>query len=128
LLTDTGSQTYKLDALLWRLGQQGCKSRLLPELPADAHFKLRRWPDFGRLEHTPNHLRLAARLVRQRMTVLELAIVTGLPVSTINAFVNACCLIELLEVHAVDQENGSTSGARPSRYRGIFGAIRSALS
>lgn len=127
LLTDTGSQTYKLETLLWRLGQHGCKSRLLPELPADAHFKLRRWPDFGRLESTPNHLRLAARLVRQRMTVLELAIVTGLPVSTINAFVNACSLIELLEVHALDQPKGSMSGMRPSRYSGIFESIRSAL-
>lgn len=127
LLADTGSQTYKLDAVLWRLAQHGYKRRLLPELPADAHFKLRRWPDFGRLEHTPNDLRLAARLVRQRMTVLELAIVTGLPVSTINAFVNACCLIELLEVHAVDQPDRPAGGARPSRYSGIFSAIRSAL-
>lgn len=127
LLADTGSQTYKLDAMLWRLAQRGCKRRLLPELPADAHFKLRRWPDFGRLEHTPDDLRLAARLVRQRMTVLELAIVTGLPVSTINAFVNACCLIELLEVHGLAQPDRSVSGARPSRYSGIFSAIRAAL-
>lgn len=127
LLADTGAQSCRLDVLLWRLGQCGCKSRLLPELPADAHFKLRRWPDFGRLEHKPEHLRLAARLVRQRTTVLELAIVTGLAVSTINAFVNACCLIDLLEVHAADPSNRSTVSAHPSRYLGIFSAVRSAL-
>ncbi|MFC4315000.1 hypothetical protein ACFPN2_38435 [Steroidobacter flavus] len=126
LLADTGAQSCKLDALLWRLALHGCKSRLLPELPPSAHFKLRRWPDFGRIEHTPDHLRLAARLVRQKMTVLELAIVTRLPVSTINAFINACCLIELLEVHS-DGPKHSPVDARPSRYAGIFNAIRSVL-
>lgn len=127
VLAEAGAHICRLDAMLWRLAQHGCKSRLLPELPADAHFKLRRWPDFGRIEHSPEHLRLAARLVRERMTVLELAIATGSPVSTAIAFINACCLLELVEVHATAQPNRATGGLSSSRYAGLFSAIRSAL-
>jgi hypothetical protein len=126
LLADTGAQSCRLDTLLWRLAHHGCKSRLLPELPADAHFRLRRWPDFGRIEHTPDHLRLTARLTRERLTVLELAIVTGLPVGTINAFINACCLIELIEVHST-ADSTRPAGRSLLHDQGIFGAIRSAL-
>lgn len=126
-LVDAGAHSCRLDALLWRLAQAGCSSRLLPELPANAHFKLRRWPGFGRVEHTPEHLRLAACLVRERLTVLEAAIETGLPVSTINAFINACCLIELIEVHSTGQPNRAAGRSQSARYANIFSAIRSAL-
>lgn len=126
-LAEAGAQKCKVDALLWRLGLRGEKSRLLPELPANAHFKLRRWPDFGRLEHTADHLRLAARLTRQKATVLELAIAAALPVSTINA----CCLCELLQIHPAGNEKGTakSTGAseQTSRYVGILRAIRSVL-
>lgn len=124
------AQSCKLDELLWRLGLHGEKSRLLPELPADASFKLRRWPDFGRIEHTPEHLRLAARLVREKATVLELAMAAGLSVSNVNAFINACCLCELIEVHAVEhavRTVRATTPSQPPRYSGIFRTIRSVL-
>jgi hypothetical protein len=59
--------------------------------------------------------------------VLELAIVTEQPVSAVNAFINACCLTELLEVHALEGSARPAGAARSSRYAGIFGAIRSVL-
>lgn len=121
------AQSCRLDEFLWRLGLYGEKTRLLPELPANASFKLRRWPDFGRIEHTPDHLRLAAHLVRQKSTVLELAIATGLAVSIVNAFINACCLCELVEVHAVERAERTVPVAEPTRYAGIFRTIRSVL-
>jgi hypothetical protein len=127
---EVGPQAYKLDAFLWRLGLHGEKNRLLPELPANASFKLRRWPDFGRIEHTADHMRLAARLVRQKSTVLELAIAAGLPVSNVNSFINACCLCELVEVHPVEHATNSvrtTAVVQPARYAGIFRTIRSVL-
>lgn len=130
VLADGGAQTCKLDALLWRLGLHGDKSRLLPELPADACFKLRRWPDFGRIEHTADHLRLAARLARQQTTVLELAMAAALPVSTVNSFINACCLCELVEVQldgAKRAARGATLAAQPTRYIALFQTIRSVL-
>lgn len=130
-LMGVGAQACKVDALLWRLGLHGEKSRLLPELPANAHFKLRRWPDFGRIEHTADHLRLAARLVRQKTTVLELALAASLPVSNINSFINACCLCELIEVHPVDPAQravrGTTTSIPPTRYTSILKTIRSVL-
>lgn len=127
---DTGGTSCQLDSLLWRLGLHGEKSRLLPELPVNASFKLRRWPDFGRIEHTPDHLRLAARLVRQKATVLELAMAAGLPVSNVNSFINACCLCELVEVHPVDHVTRAAHAAtdrQPARYAGILKTIRSVL-
>lgn len=128
-MSELVAQSCKIDELLWRLGMHGQKSRLLPELPADASFKLRRWPDFGRIEHAPEHLRLAARLVRQKATVLDLAMAAGLPVSNVNAFINACCLCELIEVHAIEHSIRTTSEATatPPRYSGLFRTIRSVL-
>jgi hypothetical protein len=121
------AHSCKLDELLWRLGLHGEKSRLLPELPVHAWFKLRRWPDFGRIEHTPDHVRLASRLVRQKATVLELAIAAGLPVSKANSFINACCLCDLIEVHAVEHTARVATSTQPTRYAGIFKTIRSVL-
>jgi len=121
------AETRKLDELLWGLGLHGEKGRLLPELPVNAAFKLRRWPDFGRIEHTPDHLRLASRLVRQKATVLDLAMAAGLPVSNVNAFINACCLCDLVEVHPVDHSTRAVATAPPARYAGIFKTIRSVL-
>lgn len=127
---EVGPHVHKLDAFLWRLGLHGEKNRLLPELPANASFKLRRWPDFGRIDHTPDHMRLAARLVRQKATVLELAMAAGLPVSHVNSFINACCLCELVEVQPVEHATSSvrtTVVPQPPRYAGIFRTIRSVL-
>jgi hypothetical protein len=121
------AETRKLDELLWGLGLHGERSRLLPELPVNAAFKLRRWPDFGRIEHTPDHLKLASRLVRQKATVLELAMAAGLPVSNVNSFINACCLCDLVEVHPVERSMKAVPAAQPARYAGIFKTIRSVL-
>lgn len=129
-LAESGAVPCRLDAFLWRLGLHGDKSRLLPELPPDACFRLRRWPDFGHVEHTSDHLRLAARLVRQKATVLELALAASLPVSSINSFINACRLCELIEVHPADQSmpaRATLASTQATRYGNIFRTIRSVL-
>jgi hypothetical protein len=127
-LVDAGAHPNRIDGLLWRLGLHGTKHRLLPELPPDGRFKLRRWPDFGRVEHCADHLRLAARLVRQPASALELAIALGQTPSNVTAFLNACALCDLLEVHAACDAPRPTAPARMSpRYSGLFRTIRSAL-
>lgn len=128
-LVSNGAQACKVDALLWRLGLHGANSRLLPELSADGLFKLRRWPDFGRVEHTAEHLRLAAQLVRRQASVPDLAASTEQPVSGVTAFINACGLCELLEVHPVSATRQVQPMAPSTRTRSssILQTIRSAL-
>jgi hypothetical protein len=132
-LVDAGAHLRRADWLLWCLGIQGPQDHCLPELPTNARMKLRRWPDFGRVEHAPLHLRLAARLSRRFQSLEELADSVGESPDMVRPFVNACCLCGLLAVTVSAGEPVRTLDARESKqaaprgYMGLFKTIRSVL-
>ena len=70
--------------VLWRLGLAAGRETLLPPFTADHALGLIRWPDFGRLTHTPAHVKLAARLVRRPYTLEELAEAAQMPVGEVR--------------------------------------------
>lgn len=129
-----GAKPQSIDWLLWRAGLDGPHDRLLPTLPADATFALRRWPDFGRLKHQPFHLRMAALLTRAAHSIDQLSAAVAQSGDECRAFVNACALSDLVEVHQKDsaQEPSSkyfhqTVAPSTNRYAGIFRSIRHVL-
>jgi hypothetical protein len=132
-LQQLGHRRTTIGALLWRLGVFGPRDRLVPIVEANAFFRLRRWPDFGRLEHTADHLRLAARLSRQFVTANEAAAAIGQPLEKVRPFLNACLLCELMilkpaALTAAPQPATPSKAAPESRYKGLFHSIRSALN
>ncbi len=123
-----------IGALMWRLGIFGPRDRLISTVNPDSKFKLRRWPDFGRLEHTADHLRLAARLGRQFASVAEMTASIDQPAEKIRPFINACVLCDLMLVQAAVRSPAAAATATKtlaeteSRYKGLFQSIRSALN
>lgn len=129
-----GAKPQSIDWLLWRAGLDGPHDQLLPTLPAAAKFALRRWPDFGRMKHQPFHLRMAAFLTRSPHSIDQLSAAVTHSNDDCRAFVNACALSDLVEVHRKDSGEELTS--RPfhgieapltNRYAGIFRSIRHVL-
>lgn len=131
-LINNGAQRSSADAVLWRIGLHGPADRMLSELPRTGAFKLRRWPDFGRLEHSAEHLRIAARLSRRESGLIELASSLGQAPKNITPFINACGLCDLLRVaQPATATIAAPPALRPSapttRYAGIFQSIRAVL-
>lgn len=128
-----GAKPQTIDWLLWRVGLDGPHDRLLSGLPSNARFALRRWPDFGRLKHDQGHLQLAARLTRAPLDIETLATVAGQRSGDVRAFVNACSLCDLIEIHAEESVASLPEPARRSPaagskgYTSVFRSIRAAL-
>ena len=121
-----------IPALLWKLGIFGPRNRFVSLIDANALLKLRRWPDFGRLEHNADHMRLAARLSRQFMDMTQMSVAINQPAEKIRPFLNACALCDLLVTQAVPEtvaRSAAIKSAQPeSRYKSLFQSIRSALN
>jgi hypothetical protein len=134
-LQQSGHQRATMGSILWRLGVFGPRDRLVPIVSSESQFKLKRWPDFGRLEHTADHLRLAARLSRQFVGVTDLAVAIAQPIEKVRPFLNACVLCELMLVEPVTHESPlkavpqkTAQAGSDSKYKGLFQSIRSALN
>jgi len=121
-----------IPALLWKLGVFGPRNRFVSLIDGNSLLKLRRWPDFGRLEHTADHMRLAARLSRQFMDLAQMAAAINQPPEKIRPFLNACALCDLLIAQAVPATEAHPVPAHKpspeSRYKHLFQSIRSALN
>jgi len=121
--------SQRIDNLLWMIGLLRTGRPLLRGLPPNGKFRLKRWPDFGRLAHEACHFRMAALLSRGEYTTEQVAEATGRPIGDVHAFINACALCDLLVVDC--PPTTIAPSAAPSRdrrnYSSILKTIRSAL-
>lgn len=133
-LAAAGARPMPVDTLLWRIGIESRVGRMLPDLPRDGYFALKRWPDFGGMAPNRNHLRMASVLTLAAKNVGELAKASESTVQQARGFINACALLDLVEIRAeaskapplARQQPGSQTLAR-RRFGGVFQSIRSAL-
>lgn len=126
----SGEGWRPLAPLLWRIGMHGLPDQLLNPLRR-RRYRLRRWPDFGRLDIKSAHLRLTSALVRGPV---ELSALKGVQqTDPVEGFLNACWLCGLLELSdetssMVEPRYGRTDlAAAPSSRRSLFDALRMAL-
>lgn len=133
-LAADGAQPHSIEWLLWRAGLEGPDDQLLCDLPADAAFMLRRWPDFGQMKQTraqaKAHLRMAALLTRADHTIDELVAAVDVAPRHVRAFLNACALCGLVQRHArnpVAQPRNPARLTGRSAHAAIFRSIRNAL-
>ncbi len=75
----------------WYVGYHAAPE-LAPWLNAGQAFRLRRWPDFGRIRSHAHLLRLAAALGHRAWTPHALSETTGLPASEVHRFLSAASL------------------------------------
>jgi len=80
-----------LAPVLWSIGLAHDQALVAPIRSIDSVIA-RRWPDFGRLPHRREHMRLTAHLSRQPMSTDQLTAVAEVPAPVVIGFVNAMLL------------------------------------
>lgn len=86
-----------MEPLLWAIGITRSRGTLLQRIDPGRNYRLRRWPDFGAIGRRSLDLRCTSLLMQRELTPLQLAMVAGIPLSAIGAFLNACALVGVLE-------------------------------
>lgn len=80
-------EAQPLVRLSWYGGLVEGKGALLPGFPADAEYRLTKWPQTER--EFPRHFRIATAMMKGPATIAEIAEASGVPVADVADFVNA---------------------------------------
>lgn len=80
-------EAQPLVRLSWYGGLVEGRGALLPGFPADAEYRLTRWPQTER--EFPRHFRIATAMMKGPATIAEIAEASGVPVADVADFVNA---------------------------------------
>lgn len=89
-------RTRHLGWLGWYAGHYYPLEVLLVPTPSDVPVQLRRWPDFGTLDHLPEYFNLAGLLNRYSMTIVQLIEAADISEYLVYRFLNAAYLSGLL--------------------------------
>lgn len=85
-----------VDPVLWMIGLHAFAETRASWLRAGEKYRLKRWPDFDGLPHTPEHARLVKTLAKGLMTVEKLAKLAAAEVAAAQRVVNALSLMSAL--------------------------------
>lgn len=122
-------KTASLSLLAWHAALYSSHSELLPEFSAGQSFRLRRWPDFGSLDHDPVHIPLAGLLSQRVLNLHELQRSGNFPAEHLHRFLNAALLtgyLEFTQAKTLSWLFGRRSENAAERLS-LFGKIRSKL-
>lgn len=103
---------------------------LRPELSAEKKYRLRRWPDFGRLPHYQGDLRLASFLMSQPLALQELRERACVPLETAMNFLNATYAVGVLaeaNETAPAPARAAVAPPVPGGIRGLIANLRRKL-
>lgn len=94
-----------VDPLLWMIGLHSFAEGRASWLRAGEKYRLKRWPDFGTLPHTPEQAALVKTLARGLMTVEKLAKLAGTELAAAQQVVNALSL--MLALRRIEAPSGA---------------------
>lgn len=133
LKTTQGKQSFKkfisMDAFMWELAIWTSKGRYPSAINIETLIYLKRWPDFTRLVVTPHALRIAALLIREPRTLLNIADVLKIKPQYVFVFISACYALGFVgpAVRQADQLIAPTeikATKSSSLFRKILGKLR----
>jgi len=117
-----------LHNILWLAGIRCSQGKVLPNHSLDKPFRLKAWPNFTRNTFIAEHLKLAAILAKQMMSIHQLAETTGVKMAEIINFYNAAFAVDLI-VHDTGENNLSTkTPTRSVEQQSLFSRIANRLS
>jgi hypothetical protein len=96
-----------VDPLLWMIGLNAFPHGRAWWLRAGEKYRLKRWPDFETLPHTPEQVVLVKTLAKGLMTVEKLARLAGADLLAAQHVVNALSLMAVLR--RIEAPNGAPS-------------------
>lgn len=118
-----------VEGLLWAVGVTRSRGSLLQRIDVTRSYKLRRWPDFGAIGRRSLDIRCASLLTQRELVPTHMAMMTGIPLSVLGSFLNACALVGLLEQGAelAPATSAPAPSAGDSTFGGVLRRIRNAL-
>lgn len=109
----------------WHIGIFLSRFGIMPSVRGDnVEYYMTQWPDFGRLAHHANHVRLAALIAQGAYREKVLTELTGAKPRHISSLINALWLMEALESHQAQDEAEPIPAPTKSTVPGIFNKIR----
>jgi len=110
----------------WYVGYHA-STELAPWLSAHASMRLRRWPDFGRIEASLAAFRLSAETALAATTPAALAMSTRVADAEVHRFLNAASLAGLLVVAPRSEAAPRAPHAMPGGWTRLLGGLRRRL-
>lgn len=109
----------------WQLGVFLSRFDIAPSLQGERNlYHMTLWPDFGRLAHHANHVRLAAHMSIAPCSIQMLTDATGAKPRHISSLINALWLMQSLETEVVDPSDSDTPEPQQPAVPSIFNKIR----
>lgn len=112
---------WPVDEALWQIGlvtaMEGCDV-------AGKAYKLTRWPDFARLPHRFEYLKLCAAMARTHRPIETLVEMSGMRRGDVEHLLHACGLCGYLDV-SLQPQQATAAPANPATARiGLFDRLR----
>lgn len=121
-----GQLIMPLSHLLWTAALHGSYEQLLPEHSVEIPVQLKAWPNFSRLEYEPAHMKLAALMTAQALTLKQIEQKTQLRWETIVSFYNAAYSTELVIINPANLPVATARKSSPAKL-GLFAKIANRL-
>lgn len=94
-----------LSGFLWELAVKTTDSILPADLTSETKISLKAWPNFTRHGYRPEHLKIAALLAKQSISINVLVEKTALEVNLVQQFINGCYAVGLLNLNCQAERN-----------------------
>lgn len=109
----------------WHLGVFLSRFDIAPSIQGDQYrYLMTLWPDFGRLAHHANHVRVAAHIAIGPCNAKTLADLTGAKPRHVSSLINALWLMQALETEVTEDSEPEPTGSLQSAVPSIFNKIR----
>jgi len=92
--------SYPLISVLWFLALCASQGRMIQGYPRTAPMRLKQFPNFSLLPHEPIHIKLAAFMLKNTVSLKTVADQTHVPLARVTDFFNACALTNLVHSEA----------------------------
>ena len=112
------SKFQSMDAFLWKLALWTAHGRIPVGVSLDQPVYLRHWPNLSRFVVIPHSLRIAAMLVDQPRTLLEVADVLQIPQQYVFSFFSAAWALGLTGQAKQQIDTLASSSSAPNPKRG----------
>lgn len=124
---DPAAKVIAMDSVLWKAAIRCSNGKIIEGHPLDLPVTLRAWPNFTRQSFDPAHLKLAALLAKESMSVNKLSHVSQVPVEDVINFYNAAFVVNLIERRSKPREESQDSRKASPAIRDIISRLAKRL-
>jgi len=117
-----------LHHILWISGLENSNGKIIQGHDLDQPIRLRAWPNFTRNDFKAEHLKLAAIMARQALSISELSQLSNIPLVEVINFYNAAFAVDLIDFNDQSQSMPVRQNGNSHQHRSLLTKIANRLS